>query len=470
MRAIIIGAGKFGYRLAEALDKRSIDITLIDHNEKAIERINDHLDVMTVLGSGTDFEMLRSLDIPNQDMVISVTSSDETNTLICSMAKKLGATRTIARIRNPEYTQQTDFFKNEMGIDYIVNPDLATASEIIRYLLKHQRINLSATIKNAMSLVDVSAEQLQEFIGKPISTLEIEGMMVAAVSRNGEVLIPDQFTELKELDTLYIIGRRNTLNRLGDHYDYYGERQNKNEIRNVMVLGGGKTGYYLTQRLLKYGLSVTIIEVDKIRSKVLADEFPGALIINGDGTDINLLQEENIENMDAFVSVTGYDEQNLLIALLAKQSSVRNVVAKISRSNYAPLVDRLPIDCAFNPISIAIGNIIRFIHNNESLLPSLTLDGNTEITELVVDSTTIILGHKLSEIPLPKGIHAGAVIRGKEFMRPQKTIEMVEGDRLILFSNKNNPVPPDLFAKPQLGGFLSELSRRVQSYRGPSGT
>lgn len=470
MRAIIIGAGKFGYRLAEALDKRSIDIILIDQNEKAIERINDHLDIMTILGSGTDFELLRSLEIPKQDMVISVTSSDETNTLICSMAKKLGCPRTIARIRNPEYTSQTDFFKKEMGIDYIVNPDMATASEIVRYLLKHQRINLSSTVKNTLSLVDITSDQLKDYIGKPLRSIEVEGMFIAAINRNDSVHIPDQFTELQEGDVLYIIGRRNTLNRLSDHYDYYGERLEKDEIRRVMILGGGKTGYFLAQNLLKYGLSVTVIEENKMRSKALSDEFPNLLVINGDGTDISLLQEESIEQMDAFVSVTGFDEQNLLMSLMAKQSGVRKVIAKISRSNYTSLVDRLPIDCAFNPISISIGNIIRFIHNNETLLPSLMLDGQTEITELLADSTTIIMGHKLSEIPFPKGIKLGAVIRGKELLRPRKDIELQDGDRLILFSHKNNPVPPDLFAKPQIGGFLSELSRRVQSYRGPSGT
>lgn len=470
MRAIIVGAGKFGYRLAEALDKRSIDVILIDQNEKIIGRVNDHLDVMTVLGSGTDFELLRSLDMPKQDLVISVTSSDETNTLICTMAKKLGCQRTIARIRNPEYTSQTEFFKAEMGIDYIVNPDLATASEIVRYLLKHQRINLSPTLKNSLSLIDLTAEQLKEYLGKPLRSIEVEGMMIAAFSRNGEVGVPDQFTELQENDVLYIIGRRNTLNRLSDYYDYYQTRLEQDEIRRVMILGGGKTGFYLTQKLLKYGLSVTVIEWDKLRSKVLSDEFTEALIINGDGTDINLLQEESIDQMDAFVSVTGYDEQNLLMSLMAKQSGVQKVIAKISRPNYGTLVDRLPIDNAFNPITISIGNVIRFIHNNETLLPSLLLGGQTEVTELVVDETTIIMGHKISEIPFPKGILLGAIIRNNELIKPLKTIEVIDKDRLILFSHKKNPVPPDLFAKPHSGGFFSELSRRIQSYRGPSGT
>lgn len=470
MKAIIIGAGKFGYRLAKALDQRSIDIVLIDQNEKAVGRINDQLDVMTVLGSGTDFELLRSLDIPSQDMVISVTSSDETNTLICSMAKKLGAPRTIARIRNPEYTSQTEFFKREMGIDFIVNPDLATANEMVRYLLKHQRINLNPDAKNKLSLVDITTEQLKERVGKPMLAMEMDGLMIAAYSRNGEVHIPDQYTELHEDDTLYLIGKRNTLNRLSDYYDYYQTRAEKDEIRRVMILGAGKTGFYLTQKLLAYGLSVTVIEQDRMRSKAMSEQFRDALVINGDGTDIELLQEENIEQMDAFISVTGYDEQNLLMSLMAKQSGVQKVVAKISRSNYETLVDRLPIDSAFNPISISIGSIIRFIHNNEALLPSLTLGGQTEITEMMADESTIIIGHKVSEIPFPKGIKLGAVIRGNEALKPLATLVITEKDRLILFSHKKNPVPPDLFAKPHDGGFFSELSRRIQSYRGPSGT
>lgn len=467
MRAMIIGAGKLGYKLAEALDKRSIDVTLIDQNEKALERVHDHLDIMTILGSGTDFELLKTLELSTQDLVISATASDETNTLICTMVKKLGCERTVARIRNPEYTSQTAFFKKEMGIDYIVNPDMATASEIVRYLLKHQRINVSLTAKSNLSLVDLSGSNLKDYIGKPIHEMEIHGMIIAAVSRDEGVFIPDKSTVLQEKDVLYIIGMRNTLSRLSD---YYRANLDQEEIRRVMILGGGKTGYYLTQKLLSYGLSVTVIEEDKLRSKVLSEEFGNALIINGDGTDINLLQEESLEQMDAFISVTGYDEQNLLMSLMAKQSGVKKVIAKISRSNYAPLVDRLPIDCAFNPVTISIGNIIRFFYNNETLLPSLMLDGETEITELVADASTIIMGHQISEIPFPKGILLGAVIRGNSLIKPVRDLQILDKDRLILFSHKKNPVPPDLFAKPQKGGFFHELSSRIQSYRGPSGT
>lgn len=465
MRAIIIGAGKLGYRLADALNKRSIDITLVDNNDKIIERVNDHLDVMTVHGNGTDLELLRSLDLKNHDLVILTTSSDETNILISTMAKKLGCERTIARLRNPEYTSQTQFFKEELGIDFVVNPDLATASEIVRYLLKNQRINVGQSKKNNVSLVDISASRLQDYVGKKLKDLHIDGLLIAAVSREGTVFIPDGETELRHADVLYIIGNASSLNRLSDHFRVNLEQQ---DIRRVMIMGGGKTGYYLTRSLLKYGLGVTVIEQNKDRCRFLAEELKGALIIHGNGTDINLLHEESLDQMDAFIGATGFDEQNLLMSLMAKQSEVKKAIAKISQTNYAPIVDRLSIDRAFNPITISIGNIIRFIHDNQVLSSSLMLEGNTEITELVAHESTIIVNHRILEIPFPKGILLGAVIRGNEILKPSKERIIQANDRLILFSNGKTPVPPDLFAKPQKGGFFGELSNRIQSFRGPA--
>lgn len=465
MKAIIIGAGKLGYRLADALDKRSIDVTLVDNNDKVIERVNDHLDVMTVLGNGTDLELLKSLDLKNHDMVIITTSSDETNILISTIAKKLGCERTIARLRNPEYTSQTRFFKDELGIDFVINPDLELSSEIVRYLLRNQRINVGQSKKNNVSLVDIPASRIKDYIGSKLLDLQLDGLLISAVSRNAGVFIPDTTTELLEGDVFYVIGNPNNLSRLSDHYRVNLEQQ---EIRRVMVMGGGKTGYYLAQKLLKYGLGVTIIEQDKNRCRFLSEELSGALIIHGNGTDINLLQEESLDQMDAFIGATGFDEQNLLMSLMANQSGVKKSIAKISQTNYAPIVNRLSIDRAFNPITISIGNIIRFIHDNQVLSSSLILEGDTEITELVADETTIIVNHKVMEIPFPKGILLGAIIRGNEIIKPSNDKIIQTNDRLILFSHGKNPVPPDLFAKPQKGGFFGELSNRIQSFRGPA--
>lgn len=465
MKAVIIGAGKLGHRLADALNKRSIDIILVDHNEKVIERVNDHLDVMTVLGNGTDLELLKSLDLMHQDLVILTTSSDETNILIATMAKKLGCDRTVARLRNPEYTSQTDFFKNELGIDYIINPDLLTASEIVRYLLKNQRINVGHTLRNAISLVDISASRLEDYIGKPLLELQMSELLIAAVSRGGTVFIPDRYTELSREDVLYVIGKTSSLNRLSEHFRVNLDEQ---EIRRVMIMGGGKNGFYLAQKLLKYGVGVTIIEQDKNRCRFLSEELKNALIIHGNATDIGVLQEENVEEMDAFVAVTEYDEQNLLMSLMAKQSGVKRAIAKISQTNYVPVVDRLSIDTAFNPVTISIGSIIRFIHDNQVLSSSLMLEGDTDVTELVASEDTIIVNHKVKEIPFPKWVLLGAIIRGNQIHPYDRELTIQINDRLILFSNSNHPVPPDLFAKPQKGGFFGELSSRIKSFRGPS--
>lgn len=465
MKAIIIGAGKLGYRLADVLHNRSIDITLVDVNEKVIERVNDHLDVLSVLGNGTDVELLKTLDVAGHDMVILTTSSDETNILISTLAKKLGCPKTIVRLRNPEYTSQTKFFKEALGIDYVVNPDNATASEIVRYLLKNLRINAGALAKSKVSILDVPAERLSDYIGNPVKRFSIDGLIIAAVSRGGEVFIPADDTCLEPGDVLYFVGRMSSLNRLNDHFRLNMEQQS---IRRVMVMGGGRTGYYLAQKLIKHGVGVTVIEKDKNRCRVLSEELRGGLIIHGDGTDINLLQEESMDKMDAFVGATEYDEQNILMALAAKQSGAGKAIAKISQNNFTPIVERLAIDRAFNPIAISIGNIVRFIHDNQVLSASLLLEGETEITELVANEETVIVNHRINEIPFPKWIHLGAVIRENDVILPAPMLKIIPEDRLILFSSGKTPVPPDLFAKPHKGGFFGELSNRIQSFRGPA--
>jgi len=463
MKVMIVGAGKLGYKLAESMINGEIDVTLVDSNPKVIERVNDHLDVLSVNANGLEIEILRELNIENYDLLIASTSTDETNTIICTLAKKLGCKRTIARIRNPEYTEQLDFIKTEMGIDHVVNPDLATANEIVRYLLKSYNFHSGDFAKGKVQMVDININYLKDFIGKRIMDLDdMQGLLITAIKRNGEIIIPNGSTELIHDDILYVIGKSKNISSLAERFKLNVE---KKSIKRVMILGGGKIGYYLAKELIESNINVTIVEQDRERCKYLTEKLDNALIIHGDGTDINLLEEEDLYAMDAFIGATGYDEQNLLMSLMAKQAGVNKVIAKISRPSYTHLIDKLGIDVALNPINITSSDILKFIRGGKVVSVSLLLGGQAEVTEVIVGENIPVVGKQISELGLPKGIIIGAVVNDGKVIIPNGKTIINTNDRLIIFCLIPDVPSLEVFLKPNKGGVLNELWNRNQGIR-----
>ncbi len=463
MKVMIIGAGKLGYKLAESMINSDIDVTLVDTNSKVIERTNDHLDVLTVNANGLEVGILKELNIETYDLLIASTNSDETNTIICTLAKKLGCKRTIARIRNPEYTQQLDFIKNEMGIDHIVNPDLATANEIVRYLLKSYNFYSGDFAKGKVQMIDININNIKDFIGKKIMELDgMQGLLITAISRDGDIIIPDGSTELMENDVIYIIGKSNNISNLAERFKLNVE---KKYIKRAMILGGGKIGYYLAKQLIESNISVTIVEQNRERCEYLTEKLNNALVIHGDGTDINLLEEEDLSLMDTFIGATGYDEQNLLMALMAKQAGVNKIIAKISRPSYVHLIDKLGIDVALNPIHITASDILKFIRGGKVVSVSLLLGGQAEVTELIVGEDLPVIGKQISELGLPKGIIIGAVVHEGRVIIPNGTTVIHANDRLIIFCLLPDVPALEVFLKKKKGGVISELWNRNQGIR-----
>lgn len=456
IKAIIIGAGKLGHRLAELMDKEEIHVTLLDLNQEKLERINNHLDVLTVVGDGLEISTLKELEIEDYDLLIATTSTDESNTLICSLAKKLGVKQTIARIRNPEYAEQLPFLKNEMGIDHIVNPDLATAIEIERYLLKRYNFHTGDFAKGKVSIFDFNIATLNTFVGKALMDLEnFDGFLIAAISREGRLIIPSGLTELKEYDILHIIGKSKDVKKLAKELKV----DKKKRIPNrVMILGGGKIGHYLAQRLERYDVNTIIIEKNRERSQYLAEKLAKTLIIHGDGTNLDILEEENLKTMDAFVGLTDLDEQNLLMALVAKESGIDKSIAKISRPNYVQVIDKLDLDVAFNPVDITASDILKFIRGGRVLSVSLLLGGEGEVTEIIAEKDSPIVGKPLHEINLPKGIIIGAVLHEGKVFIPDGESVIHENDRMVIFSLASDLGNlKDLLQLKEKGGLFSGL-------------
>ncbi len=408
-----------------------IDVTVMDKSSNKINRLNEQIDCLTIVANGIDIKSLQEIGIESYDYIIACTDSDDTNTLICTLAKKLGCHNTIARIRNPEYSDQLEFIKKEMGIDIVVNPDLATADVIETYLLKSYSFYSGDFADGRIQMVDFNIGTADEFIGKKLKDLEnFDGLLITSISRDGQIIIPNGNTELLPWDTIYVIGKSNDILRLGDIFK---DDASNRKVERVMIMGGSNTTVYLAKSLQELGIAVTIVEIDRDRCQELTELLDDALIIHGDGTDIHLLEEENLHSMDAFIGLTGFDEENLLMSLMAKHMGVPKAIGKISRPNYNKIIDRLGIDAAFNPVFITASNILKIIRGGKVISVSLLIGGKGEVTELVIGKGALITDKSLGELKLPPGIIIGAMVHENEVIIPNGNTVIHEGDRIIVF-------------------------------------
>ncbi|NLP15295.1 MAG: Trk system potassium transporter TrkA [Clostridium sp.] len=433
MKALIVGAGKLGGKLASQLSGGDTLVTVMDSDPEVLERIADHLDVMIVRGSGMHVETLKELNIEEYDLVIAVTESDETNMVICSIAKKLGCKKSIARVRNPEYSTQNELIRAIMDIDYIVNPELATANEINRNLLYHYSLYSGDFAEGRIMMLHFNASSLPGFVGKRIKEIKnINGILIGIIWRNGEIIIPRGEDYIMEDDVLYVIGKKDNINQLAKTCKTLVQIK---YIKKVMVLGGGRIGYYLAEKLISQGISVKLIEHDKERCEYLSENLNDTLVICGDGTDINLLNDEDISSMDAFVGVTGYDEENLLMTLMAKQLGVKKVIAKVSKSSYVQVIEKLGVDIAVSPIDITASDILKYIRGGRAASVSLLLGGKAEVTEVIAEKDMWFVEKPISELALPKGIIIGAVDHKGKVIIPTGNTVIYPGDRFVILSS-----------------------------------
>ncbi|NLC69342.1 MAG: Trk system potassium transporter TrkA [Clostridiaceae bacterium] len=467
MKVVIVGAGKLGYKIADSLVNEDIHVAVVDIDSKLLERISDHLDVLTVRSNGLEVETLKELDIKSYDVLIAVTDSDETNILVSSFAKKLGCKRSIARVRNPEHAKQIDFIKSWMGIDHIINPELATANEIARHLLESYTFYSETFARGRVSVIDLKVSSLPGFARKRIMDLKnterkLEGLLIIAISRDNKIIIPDGSTMLQENDIIYVIGEKNNIDRLTQgsmQGSNIPEHKNRTLAKQVMILGGGKIGYYLANKLSSLGIHVKLIEQDAQRCEYLSEELDNdnTLVIHGDGTDVNLLEEEDLASMDAFIGVTGYDEENILMALMAKQAGVKKVIAKVSRPSYAQIVEKLGVDAALNPVDITASNILKFIRGGRVVSVSLLLGGQAEVTEFIASDKLPIIGKPLSKLGLPMGVIIGSIIRNGQVIIPSGNSTIQPGDRFVVFCLMSEVPMLKNFFMPRRGAPHNEL-------------
>lgn len=452
MKIVIVGAGKLGLKVAASLISPTNYITIIDINPVVIQKANNEMDVMAVVGNGLRFDVLNEIKISDHDYLLALTDDDEKNLVISSIAKKLGCKHTIARLRDPEYSKQLDFVKQTFNIDFIVNPDKLISYEIFSYLLnKHENLNQFFT-GATIGMLEVKADSVKGIVGDKVLNASnyLEKLLIVSISRKGKIIIPKSHVTVESGDILYLLGKKPDIAKLSASIH---TSEDGASVHKVMIMGGGKTGFYLGQSLSEAGISVKIIEKNRERCEYLSEKLEDVLILHGDATDVSLLQEENIASMDAFITATGYDEDNLLLALIAQQYGVREVIAKTSRGNYSTLTDKIGVYTTLNTLEITTSHILRLVQKGNFIASSFFLQGQAEIFEVVINKDMLIEGKKLKDLKLPDGVLVSLIYRDSEAIVPAGNTDIKEKDRLIFFSMLSDV--------PELERILQSTKRRI---------
>ena len=436
MQIIIVGCGNVGSTLVEQLSKEGHNITVIDRVAEKVETIANQFDVMGIVGNGASFSVQNEAGIEHADLMIAVTASDELNLLCCLIAKKAGDCQTIARVRNPIYNKEIAYIKEELGLSMVINPEHAAALEISRLLKFPSAIKVDTFAKGRVELLKCKVEEGSPLCDCPLMDISSRlrcDVLVCAVEREEEVYIPDGKFILKANDIISIVASARHAN---EFFKKIG--MDTNRIRSVMIVGGGETSYYLTQMLLAMGMEVTIIEKDKERCSELSELLPKALIIHGDGTERNLLQEEGLEQMQAFVSWTNMDEENVMLSLFARHVSRAKTVTKIHRIAYDEIISRMDLGSVLYPKYITAEYIIRYVRAMQNSIGSNVetlyrlIENKVEALEFYVERQSPVIGVPLKDLELKPNLLICCINRRGNIITPggQDTIEA--GDTVVV--------------------------------------
>ncbi len=436
MKIIILGCGKVGSALAEQLDCEGHEITLIDNKASAIHNTNNTLDVRGVIGNGASYNVQLSAGIESADLLIAVTGSDELNLLCCLIAKKAGNCHTIARVRNPQYNSEIEFIKEGMGLSMIINPELETAMDIARLIRLPSAIKIDIFAKGKVELLQYQIPDNSVLNSSPIKNIPLQlhcNILVCAVEREKHVFIPSGNFVLKSNDKIsFVATPKNAL----DFFHKMGITTHN--VKNVMLIGGGNISVYLANKFNEMGIKVKIIEQLWERCEHLSEMVPEALIIHANASDNNVLVEEGIESMDAFVSLTNYDEENILLSLYAQKNSSAKVFTKITRLTYDEIIADMPLGTIVKPKMITADRIVQHVRamqnpkgsNVETLYK--IIDNKAEALEFRVKNNSKLIGIPLSKLPIKENLLLGCIKRNNKIIVPNGQVSLQEGDSVLV--------------------------------------
>lgn len=436
LNIIIVGCGKVGATLIEQLTKEGHDITIIDKNAQKVQTLAGMYDVMGIVGNGASYSVQMEAGIEDTDLIIAVTDSDELNLLCCTVAKRVGDCAAIARVRTPDYSAEVGYLREKLGLAMIINPELEAANEVARVLYLPTALEVNTFAHGQAESIKFKIPEGNVMEGKSIATIGknlAKDILICAIERGGEVFIPSGDFQVQKGDVVSFVAPRKVAKSFLESIGFQ-----TNQVKNTMIIGGGKAAFYLAKQLLNMGISVKIIESDRNRCEELSILLPKAIIINGDGTDEELLKEEGIEYAESFVPLTGIDEENILLTLYAKEVSNAKVITKINRITFRDVINRLELGSVVYPKYITSEAIIAYVRAKKDSMNSNIetlyhmFDYRVEAIEFCIDEKSSVTDIPLKDLKLKKNLLLACINRNGKIIIPGGEDSIQVGDTVVV--------------------------------------
>lgn len=440
MNIIIVGCGKVGEALAEHLNEKGNNITVVDINADRLNVVAAKHDVMTVAGNGATHATLDEAGFEDADLLIAVTGSDELNLLCCLIAQKAARCQVIARVRNPEYSSEASYLKRELELAMVINPEQAAAAEMTRVLRFPSAIKIETFARGKIELLKFILPESSPLVGhtvKEITTKLHCDVLICTIERGDEVFIANGDFLFRERDVVSLIASPQNVTQFFRKINFV-----TNSVKDVLIVGGGEISYYLCRMLEKVGIRTTIIEKNQARCKELSELLENTTVIHGDAADKEILLEEGLENVDAFVALTNLDEENILLSLFAHSRSKAKLITKINRIDFDEVIKTLPLDTIIYPKSITCESIIRYVramkNSRNSNIETLyhIIKGKVEAAEFVIRDSNAITDKPLYQLPIRGNVLIAGILRGNMVITPKGQDTIQVGDTVIVVSKE----------------------------------
>ena len=436
LNIIIVGCGKVGMTLIEQLSKEGHDITIIDKNAAKVQEMSNLYDIMGLVGNGASYSVQMEAGIENADLIIAVTASDELNLLCCTVAKQVGDCAAIARVRTPDYSKEAGYLREKLGLTMIINPELEASLETARILYLPTALEVNSFAHGQAEIVKFKIPEENLLDGMTIATLGksiTNDILICAIEREGEVYIPGGNFQMAKNDIVSFVAPRRHIRSFLKKIGF-----KTKQVKDAMIVGGGKASYYLAKQLIAMGIDVKIIEQNKERCEELSILLPEAIIINGDGTDEEVLREEGIEYAQAFIPLTDIDEENIMLTLHAKQVSNAKLITKINRSTFKNVISKLDLGSVIYPRYITSEAIIAYVrakkNSTNSNIETLyhMFDNRAEAIEFRVDEPSSVTGIPLKDLMLKNDLLVSFIYRNGKVQIPSGLDTIEVGDTVMI--------------------------------------
>lgn len=439
MKIVIVGVGKVGETLIGNLVREKHDIVIVDYDYDVVNNVVNHYDVRGIVGGGLERKVLIDAGVDKADLLIACTSRDEMNILCCVLAKKIGVHNTVARVRDPQYFKEMENMRTDLGLDYAFNPELATALEIAQVLKFPSARSVESFAGGRARMAEFEITANNPLVGKNLQQISKEyasKILIGVVRRGTMIIIPHGDYVVENGDLIHIIGDEQEIATFCKKIKIF-----KRKAKSAFIVGGGKIVYYLAQELLHSGVSVKIVEKDEERAEELSELLPSATVIMGNGTDQDVLDDENLKNSDACITLTGMDEENVMISLYAKRSKVDKIITKIDRPSILKMVNMLGLGTVVSPRNVIANHIVRFVRSYSATkgggADTLYKIGNkAEALEFTVPDGFKGIDTPLKQLTLKKDVLIGGIVRDNEFILPSGDTTIKVGDRVIVVSEE----------------------------------